>query len=90
MSASDIFVLMRIDAAILLAHQIRMKRKQGRPTTKESPRLFKLCKPADKALDGMAKRFGWTATATVERALMFASTHPEFNVANKLVATMDV
>lgn len=67
-----------------------MKRKHGRPTIKESARLFKLCKPADKALDGMAKRFGWTATATVERALMFANTHPEFNVAKKLVATMDV
>lgn len=42
--------------------------------------MFKLRKDADRALNNTAKRFGWTATATVERALLFASTHPEFGV----------
>jgi len=54
--------------------------KRGRKKTKASGRMFKLCRPADRAVDDLANRFGWTATATVERALLFASTHPDFSM----------
>lgn len=56
------------------------KRIKGRPATKKPLRSFKLLPKADSALDSMSARFGWTATATVERALLFASSHKEFGV----------
>lgn len=63
-----------------------MKAQRGRPTTKAGQRCIKLCKPADKALAAAAKRFGWTATATVERSILFATGHKDFGIQVKEVA----
>ena len=52
--------------------------RRKRQAVKDRQRNFKLSKESSRALESLAKRFSWTATTAVERALLFSNTHPEF------------
>lgn len=52
---------------------------RGRPRIKAvGLQNFRLSPAARAALDKLTRRHTWTKTAAVERALLFANTHPDF------------
>lgn len=55
-----------------------MSKRRFRPKTGKRIRNFRLSDEADVVLVTTSRRFGWTLTSTVERALTFAAPHPEF------------
>lgn len=56
----------------------RKTRPTGRPKTKGPVRNFRLSPTATKALERLTARWGWTLTAAVERAVIFADAHRDF------------
>lgn len=60
--------------------------KSGRPRKKGRLHNFRLQPKAARALAKIACQRGWTMTATVERSILFAETHPDFGVLLKEVA----
>lgn len=75
----------------------RTSKHKGRPNGKAKMpiRNFRFTRKADGALVKLAGNSGWTMTLATERAILFASTHPDFNRQDKpgrerqLVAQVD-
>lgn len=54
-------------------------KKRGRPKGRtKSPITLRIGAESFKALKTIQRLFGWTKVGSVERALLFAATHPQF------------